>query len=463
MRPNRRCHDSTSQPTCFPPPWPKATSIPLKPTNKADRAKSRDFALVKKDTTDLEEEIEQLESSNGDKARLAEAKAELEKIQKKKEEYVQEHPEQRNLVYRRRRKHDDGDKSAQTENPPPQKRNLFNKKGLPRHPERSIYYDPVMNPFGAPPPGMPYMERPLRPDEVDSEAEDDDGVSMPSGLPPGYEPVESDDEIFLPEGPSPYDQESPSQPPSTQQIPVPPPPPPPGFPIGGVPPPPPFPPMVPGAIPPPPPPPPGFPPGGAMFPPSGVPILPGVAFPPLPPPGFSAPFPPPPPGFFPRNQSASSMQDPLSSIPHTTYQSHRANQQTARSTLPHNPSLPAKPTTAAELANATVVAAPQLRDFKKEATSFVPTSIKRKKAAPAAGGSQVNAAPSLGPSMPESEGQDEETSPSASAARPDLVGMLKSQFGATPAVSNASSDSKKAEAKKNDDYAKFMDEMSDIL
>lgn len=108
---------------------------------------------------DLEEEIKQLESSNGDKARLAELKAELEKINKKKEEYVKEHPEQRNLVYRRRRKQNDADAKPETKEPVPQKRNLFNKKGLPRHPERSIYYDPVMNPYGVPPPGMPYMER----------------------------------------------------------------------------------------------------------------------------------------------------------------------------------------------------------------------------------------------------------------------------------------------------------------
>lgn len=27
-----------------------------------------------------------------------------------------------------------------------------------RDPTRSIYYDPVLNPFGAPPPGQPYLE-----------------------------------------------------------------------------------------------------------------------------------------------------------------------------------------------------------------------------------------------------------------------------------------------------------------
>lgn len=342
-----------------------------------------------------------------------------------------------------------------------QKRNLFNKKGLPRHPERSIYYDPVLNPFGVPPPGMPYLERPLRPDEVDSDAEDNEAALMPSTPPAGYEVVESDDEINLPDGPPPS-KEDPSRPsPSAQQSLTPMPPPlPSGFPIGSVPPPPPFPAMVPGPVPGPPPPPPGFPPGGAMFPPPGVPFHPGMAIPP-PPPGFPAHFPPPPPGFFPRNQSVSSMQDPLSSIPHTTYQAHRANQHTARSMLPPNPSLPAKPTAAAELANATVIAAPQLRDFKKEATAFVPTSLKRKKAGPASGtNSQVNAAPSLGPSASENEEQAEGTPPSAADVRPDLVGILKTQFGT---VSSQLTDAKKGDAKKNDDYVKFMDEMSDIL
>lgn len=36
---------------------------------------------------------------------------------------------------------------------------LYGRDGKLKHPERSIYYDPVFNPFGAPPPGMPYRER----------------------------------------------------------------------------------------------------------------------------------------------------------------------------------------------------------------------------------------------------------------------------------------------------------------
>ena len=106
---------------------------------------------------DIEDEIEKLESdANGDKARVNELKAELEKINKKKEEWVAEHPEHKKLVFRQRKPQGTKDEQAI---PQPQNRNLFNKHGLPRHPERSIYYDPVMNPYGVPPPGMPYIER----------------------------------------------------------------------------------------------------------------------------------------------------------------------------------------------------------------------------------------------------------------------------------------------------------------
>lgn len=84
----------------------------------------------------------------------------------KKEVYLAEHPEQRHLVYKRKReteRDDDGDGKKDSTAPPLKARRLFYdkgpKKGLPRHPERSIYYDPIMNPHGMPPPGMPYVER----------------------------------------------------------------------------------------------------------------------------------------------------------------------------------------------------------------------------------------------------------------------------------------------------------------
>lgn len=89
---------------------------------------------------------------------MSSLKTELEKINKKKEDYVAEHPEHKKLVFKQRKQH--GEASKEVEDPPElRSRNVFNKHGLPRHPERSIYYDPVMNPFGVAPPGMPYMER----------------------------------------------------------------------------------------------------------------------------------------------------------------------------------------------------------------------------------------------------------------------------------------------------------------
>ena len=111
---------------------------------------------------EVEKEIEQLETKEApsatEQARLKELKAELERVQKKKEEWVEEHPEHRKLVFKAKRRPQD----EETRPPPPTgptSRNLFKKNGLPRHPERSIYYDPVMNPYGLPPPGMPYMEK----------------------------------------------------------------------------------------------------------------------------------------------------------------------------------------------------------------------------------------------------------------------------------------------------------------
>jgi mRNA biogenesis factor len=86
--------------------------------------------------------------------RLRDLQAEVTRIQKKKEEYVAQHPEQRKLVYRSTRKNEE-----QMQPKPVLKRNLFDEHGRPRHPERSIYYDPVFNRTGAPPPGMPYLER----------------------------------------------------------------------------------------------------------------------------------------------------------------------------------------------------------------------------------------------------------------------------------------------------------------
>jgi hypothetical protein len=271
--------------------------------------------------------------------------------------------------------------------------------------------------------------------------------------------------------------EEPVMPPFPNNLPLPPPPPP-GFLPNNLPPPPPS--DAPGMNPPPPPPgfppanfplyPPGFPPGNVFISPPNLPMPP-------PPPGFPhPPFPPPPPGFFPRrHQSASVMQDPLSSIPHQTFQAHRENRAapppSPHPSLPPNPTLaapssatPARQPTAADVAAATVFAAPQLRDLKKEATAFMPSSLKRKKAGGAvAGSSKINAAPNLGPSSDETQSES-----AVGPARPDLLSALKDQFGSAPAVpaptnSRGNKAAPSAAPKGKDDYAKFVEEMGDIL
>ncbi|TFY67317.1 hypothetical protein EVJ58_g1694 [Rhodofomes roseus] len=456
------------------------------------------------DAFHLEDEIVKLEAASepsaADRSRLTELKAELEKINKKKEDYVTEHPEHRKLVFKSRKPQNSGEEKAEAA-PTPKSRNLFNRHGLPRHPERSIYYDPVMNPYGVPPPGMPYVERPLRPDEVasdeEADADDDDDIVMPEGSPPGADDHEdSDDDIPMPEGPPPpkggVSQGSP--PPPLSPTPVPPafgttpppppdfltlppmpiPPPPTGFPPG-FPAPPPFPPAFSHV----PPPPPGIPYTSPPLhltaqPPMQPNLLP--VFPPMPPgapppsPGFSQ-MPPPPPGFFPRRaQSSSSMQDPLSSIPHQTFQAHRV----ARNGQPNqtSPPLPGQSrplsggvslSTAglppAPAAAATIEAAPQLRDFKKEATAFVPAALKRKKAATGPS-SKINAAPSLG------QKADSEEPEAPAAARPDLMSTLKQNLGSAvsvPAAKSADAAVKSSAAKPKDDYAKFLEEMGDML
>lgn len=191
-------------------------------------------------------------------------------------------------------------------------------------------------------------------------------------------------------------------------------------------------------------------------PPSGFALPLGMPLPPPPPGVFAAPFqpgaypPPPPPGFFPRNtQSPATMHDPLANISHQTVQAQRPNVPLP----PPHPSLPSKPAAAkpslAKSETATVFAAPELRDFKKEATAFVPTALKRKKPAATASSTKVNAAPDTGD-------MDEDV---PGPARPDLLDALKGQFG--PA--SASPPTKKAKVDERSDYEKWMEDMGDDL
>ncbi|EJD54443.1 hypothetical protein AURDEDRAFT_179598 [Auricularia subglabra TFB-10046 SS5] len=317
--------------------------------NKATRKTNRDAAIAKKDTFELEDSIRRLTEledsgkiSADDVQKLKDQRFELARVKKIKEAYLKDHPDEAHKVYRQapRLKQDAQEAPRGVDGRRLKTRRIFDEKtGLPRHPERSLYYDPVMNPYGVPPPGMPYAERPLLPGEVDSEAEDEssedeqdededddipmppdhdpelDDIPMPEGPPPGQEAEDEDFIPPLPEGPPPLPNEQPPLPPGGPSLLVGAPPLPlgaPPLPVGYIPPPPPG--FAGGYLPPPPPggppgfaggyvppPPPGFP-GAVGFipppPPGGPPIATGFIPPPPPggPPIAAGYIPPPPPG-----------------------------------------------------------------------------------------------------------------------------------------------------------------------
>lgn len=347
--------------------------------------------------------------------------------------------------------------------------------------------------------------------QADDESEDtsDDGIAMPSGPPPvaedaqrepqvGADEQDSDDEIPMPEGPPPtrgkshLDEVLPSHQRLTNAV------------IGAafdlshfavLPP---LPPLPPGdSLPLPPPifslfpssnlllpPPPGSPSGFISVPPGGF-IQPSVPPPPLA--GFPVVCPPP--EFTPhptarahvRLQSNASMQDPLTSAPHQTFQAYRASAQLSHP-LPSeltqgahgdpapSPQLGVQPATP-NPDSGTVSAPAQLRDFKKESTAFLPPSLKRKRPGGIAGSStglttnRINAAPGADSAGEGCTGDGHELEP----ARPDLLGALKSNFPTPVAKAESGEAVQKTKlglpeaTRGKDDYEKFMEEIGDIL
>ncbi|KAG4301714.1 hypothetical protein PCANB_001804 [Pneumocystis canis] len=55
---------------------------------------------------------------------------------------------------------------------------------IPKNPKKSIYYDPIYNPYGVPPPGMPYKEWSDTEDDKPSTPESIAAIPMPEGSPP---------------------------------------------------------------------------------------------------------------------------------------------------------------------------------------------------------------------------------------------------------------------------------------
>lgn len=134
--------------------------------NKEERAKVREVATVKKDTRPLEADIRRLESkgsgalSQGEREELERLKAEVRRIREAKEAYVKEHPEHRKFVFAREMEEEEENKRKQKEGQEMEERNRDAKRPWEgRDPRWSQDYDPVFNPLGAPPPGMPYREK----------------------------------------------------------------------------------------------------------------------------------------------------------------------------------------------------------------------------------------------------------------------------------------------------------------
>lgn len=76
-----------------------------------------------------------------------------------KEKYVEAHPEARDKIFKPRGPRRDGEDEAEGSGSGSAQSHLYGEDGKLRDPTRSIYFDPVYNPFGVPPPGMPYKER----------------------------------------------------------------------------------------------------------------------------------------------------------------------------------------------------------------------------------------------------------------------------------------------------------------
>ncbi|WRT66424.1 uncharacterized protein IL334_003380 [Kwoniella shivajii] len=414
--------------------------------NKEDRKKVREVQTVKKDTRELEADIRYLKTQTDatSKTKLTELESELSYINRTKEAYVAEHPESRDKVFHIRKPKEGGEGSSSSHND----FSKYDENGRLRDPKRSVYYDPVYNPFGVPPPGMPYMEKPAEEESEEDSSEDD----------------ESDDEIIMPEGPPPNpNSESDEESDDSDDIPLPEGPPPPK-PITSTP----LPPS--GPIPPPmrmgfgaPP----MPPMGSRPPPRPVPLhahMHGQGY------GGAGPSnfrPPPPRPHMGHNRPPPTIQDPLSDAPTQTYQGHRIAQHALPARPPPSASSNTPSTSNETIASANastdmaasggtgeISAAPVLRDLRKEATIFVPRGVKKRKGP--GGGVMVNSAPGAGEIDDEGDERKRLT-----PGNGGLMGKLQGVLGDVP-KSNSTKEIISTPVTADDDYQKFLEGLGDL-
>lgn len=110
----------------------------------------------------LENELSSLKGKKDEYsvARVAELEKEIKFVNKSKEAYVKAHPDERDKVFGRpRRLNQTGGAVEEEEKEGKKDERLYDEQGRLKDPTRSFYYDPVYNPWGAPPPGMPYRIR----------------------------------------------------------------------------------------------------------------------------------------------------------------------------------------------------------------------------------------------------------------------------------------------------------------
>ncbi|CBQ73778.1 conserved hypothetical protein [Sporisorium reilianum SRZ2] len=140
--------------------------------NRERKQQANEARALRQDTAALERQIQRLESRQAtldqeDQDELQRLQKEVADVKRIKEEYIRKHPDQRNFV----RGYEEAASSSSTAKPGQSSNDSSassaNRNGrdtaaqpASRDPRWSIYYDAVFNPYGAPPPGMPYLEKP---------------------------------------------------------------------------------------------------------------------------------------------------------------------------------------------------------------------------------------------------------------------------------------------------------------
>ncbi|KAJ9477866.1 hypothetical protein PHBOTO_001431 [Pseudozyma hubeiensis] len=139
--------------------------------NRERKQQANQARALRQDTTSLERKIQRLETSRTvlspeGQEELKRLQDELANIKRIKEEYIHKHPDQRNFVRGYEQPSDNSSESRAGSSKVSHTNELpSNIATTPSHttardPRWSIYYDAVFNPYGAPPPGMPYLEKP---------------------------------------------------------------------------------------------------------------------------------------------------------------------------------------------------------------------------------------------------------------------------------------------------------------